>query len=248
MQFETTSAKWKPVRLAMKMYLNLQNAVNSRSLWNKCIVINRHKFQDVRHNTLTCRFHRCILIDKELKVIGAALKNLSFRSMFLVLMLAGIGSFIGNILSQNDPQPLQLNASTISNDGNVSLSTGLINKNSNGLYILDHDTGDLKCWMIARHSGQITGTFRTNVFDDMQFTKAGNSKLLMIVNYAVKPTAGKVQETGNRSGMSTCFVAESISGKIITYRVAYDPKALVSGRNQSGKLEAISKTIFRDKE
>ena len=172
------------------------------------------------------------------------MKNLSFSSLFLVLMLAGVGAFIGNTLSQNDPQPLQLNASTISNDDDVTISTGLVDKNASGLYILDHVNGELQCWLFDQNSGEIVGTFRTNVFEDIRLRDIKNPKFLMAVNYIVP---NETKKATSRTGMSTCFVAETVSGKIATYQVAYDKKTLLSGRNQSGPLKVVSKHMFRDK-
>ena len=162
----------------------------------------------------------------------------SSTSVFLVLVLfvAGAGSYIGSkFASDGTPSPLPLHAMTAaeSNDS-FSVSTGLINSDAGGFYSLNHDTGELRCKMIDLRTNKIIGTFRADVTKDMQFNKTGERKYLMRVSYFVPD---KTKNAINRLGASACFVTETVTGRVIAYRVAYDKLRQVAGNNQSGTLE-----------
>ena len=162
--------------------------------------------------------------------------------MLLVLVFARLGSYLGNLPSRNNPS-LQLHATTaLENEGNVSVLTGIIESNTGGLYIFDHDTGQLQCWMIDRKSGEIVGVFNADVFKDMLFDKVGKTRFLLRVDYILESQHKGVK---TRAGNSTCFVTETISGKIIAYQVAYDKNALTRGRLQEGDLKKVWNRAFR---
>ena len=173
------------------------------------------------------------------------MRSSSNAFLVLVLFVAGAGSYIGGKLeSATTPTPLQLHASTAAKKGNVSVSTGLINSDAGGFYSLDHDTGELQCRMIDSRSGKKIGTFRSNVNEDMQFDKIGERSYLMLVSYLL-PNKSKSLEA--RLGDSTCFIVETISGRVIGYHVSYDKRRQLSGRNQDGKLKIGSSFLLRSK-
>ena len=166
----------------------------------------------------------------------------SLAFMLLVFAFAGLGSYFGSLLSTNNPS-LQLDAATaLENEGNVSVLTGIIETNTGGIYIFDHDTGQLQCWMIDRKSGEIVGIFNADVFKDMLFDKVGKTRFLIEVDYVLESQHKGVK---TRAGDSTCFVTETISGKIIAYQVAYDKNALTGGRLQEGELKKVWNRAFR---
>ena len=162
--------------------------------------------------------------------------------MLLVLAVAGLGSYFGNLLSK-DKQSLQLHAVTdFENKGNVSVLTGTIESSTSGLYIFDHDAGQLQCWMIDRKSGEIVGIFKADVFKDMLFDKVGKTRFRLNVNHALE---SQHKGTQTRTGDSTCFITETISGRIIAYQVEYNKNALTRGRLQEGNLKGVWKRTFR---
>ena len=173
------------------------------------------------------------------------MKSSSTAYLVLVMLFAGAGSYIGSQLeSGTDATPLQLHAGTAAKKGNVSVSTGLINSDAGGFYSLDHDTGELQCRMIESRTGKKIGTFRANVTKDMQFDKIGERSYLMVVSYLLPNKSKSVQ---TRLGESTCFIVETISGRVIGYHVSYDKRSQLSSRNQDGKLKIGSSFLLRSK-
>lgn len=175
------------------------------------------------------------------------MKKDSFAFLALVMLVAGVGSYVGGKASSRPVTPIELHANSAPKANNVSMATGVIDNDFGGLYIgclyiLDHDTGDLNCWSIDPRTGEVNGTFKTNVAADMQTDKAGNPNYLLLTSYFFP---AKERAAFEKFGVSTCFVADTDSGKIIGYKAVFDKKTMFAGRLQNGVMKPVFKSLFR---
>lgn len=172
------------------------------------------------------------------------MKASSIAFLTLVFLFAGAGSYIGNTLDSDATSPLLLHAKSAEKKSNFSIGTGLINSDCGGFYSLDHETGELQCKMIEQRTNKVIGTFRANVTEDMQFDKVGERNYLMKVSYVIDHPK-KHDSYKERLGDSTCFIAETITGRVIAYRVSYDKRLELGKRYQDGKFKGHPSFLLR---
>lgn len=116
----------------------------------------------------------------------------------------------------------------------VSLATGLIDDGVEGLFALDHETGNLFCWIINPRNGSPLGQFTTTVPVDMGLGVGGENDYVL--------TTGQMLFQGGRGGNarpanSVAYVAEGNSGKVVGYTLNWS-QALANRNNaQTGKLQ-----------
>ena len=69
----------------------------------------------------------------------------------LIGLTTGIGVYVGNRLAQDRQfsqlPPIELAAGTAARTKSLSMATGLIDNNVEALFVLDHLTGNLQCWL-----------------------------------------------------------------------------------------------------
>ncbi len=160
---------------------------------------------------------------------------------------SGIGVYVGNQLAQDrmieSLPPLQLNAGTASRSKSVSMATGLINGNVEGLFVLDHISGNLQCWLLSPKTGAIGGIYVANAAADLAGGgKAGEADYVM--------TTGNFFFNGTKSssefpGQSVCYVADSNTGNVIGYGLVYNQQGMKRGVPQKGFLKVVCKGSIR---
>lgn len=176
------------------------------------------------------------------KTIGLSLVLMTGIGLF-----AGVGSFVGSRLGQtassdqgiadtNVTLPTELTAGTAARTGSLSLATGLIDGNVEGLWVLDHLTGNLQCWMLSPRTGQVGAIYRANVAVDLATGKAGDSELMMV-------TGNFFWDGGNLGnevpGQSICYVADAKTGNVVGYGVTYNRQNIKRGNMQGGPLRIV---------
>ena len=113
------------------------------------------------------------------------------------------------------------------------MATGTVSDESEGLFVLDHNSGLLQCSVIYPRSGQFLGRFTTNVAETLG-TGAKGGQYIMVTGQANFPRAS------NRPAAPTVlYVMDSASGNYACYGVPFDQTAVPRNQPQQGLLVLI---------
>jgi len=163
---------------------------------------------------------------------------LTIAGLMLVGLVAGAGAFVGTQFAaqQNTSAlPIELQAATSSNNDSLSMATGLITNEVEGLWLLDHETGKLQCWVLSPRTGAVAAIFATNVANDLDSSK-GKPELVMTTG-SFFFSGGKI---GNLSpAQSICYVANTTSGVVAGYSVNVNRQQISRGQTQAGELRKV---------
>jgi hypothetical protein len=173
------------------------------------------------------------------------------RSLALALLIGtttGVGVYVGNRLAQDrqiqNMPPIELKAGTSARTKSMSMATGLIEPNVEGLYVLDHLTGNLQCWLLNNRTGQVGGIYRASAATDLAVGggKAGKPEYMM--------TTGNFFFQGGLPGndapsQSVCYVGDASTGNVVGYGVVYNKQAVQRGMVQQGFLKVVCKGSAR---
>ena len=131
-----------------------------------------------------------------------------------------------------DSLPL-INATAAVTSEKFSMATGTVSDESEGLFVLDHNSGLLQCSVIYPRSGQFLGRFTTNVAETLG-TGAKGGQYIMVTGQANFPRAS------NRPAAPTVlYVMDSASGNYACYGVPFDQTAVPRNQPQQGLLVLI---------
>ena len=170
-------------------------------------------------------------------------RNVALAGLLLagVGLAAAIGAGIGVRFAQPAQQapqvsPLELMAGTAARTNSLSMATGLVDGNVEGLWILDHMTGTLQCWVLNPRNPNNGAIYQANVAADLGAGKAGDGEYLM--------TTGNFFFDGgnlgnNVPGQSICYVADAKTGNVVGYGVVYNKQIVSRGMNQGGPLRVV---------
>lgn len=159
-----------------------------------------------------------------------------------------LGAVVGSMLAtRNTPaidlEPLKLQAASAARGKSISLATGPIDESVEGLYILDHLTGNLQCWVLSPRTGKISGIYTANVNVGLETDRAGEKDYVM--------STGAFLFTGGAAGQkiparSVVYVAEGNSGNVAAFGLQYDKNIIRRGSGvDNGTLELIGKAPAR---
>jgi hypothetical protein len=154
-------------------------------------------------------------------------------------IMSGVGAFLGNQWAGNESttltKPIDLHAGAAIKNDSLSMATGLITNEVEGLWLLDHETGNLQCWVMNPRTGAVAGVYATNVAKDMELSKGKPEFLMAAGNFFF--TGGNV---GNLSpANSICYVSNTTSGIVAGYSVAINRQALKRGIAENGRLTRV---------
>jgi hypothetical protein len=164
---------------------------------------------------------------------------LAIAAIATIGLTAGASAFLGSRLAISNnpakPTPTQLLASTGARNEKLSMATGLISAEVEGLWLLDHETGNLQCWVLSPRNGSVAGIFGTNTGADLGLAK-GKPELLMSV--------GNFFFTGGRAGNqapanSICYIANTATGAVAGYSLTFNRQVLLRGGAQEGTLSRV---------
>lgn len=171
--------------------------------------------------------------------MSAALKSARWMTGFacgaaavlLVLLGVVLGRMSGDRVAPGAAEILpKLQAVATHGADTFAMATGPVDEESEGLYMLDYLTGDLHCWVLNPRTGKFGGVFKHNVWVDLGTPKTKNTKYVMVTG-----AAGFVRGGGStRPAGSILYVADSVTGVVAAYNLAWDRSASASGRSQSG--------------
>ncbi|HMO15449.1 MAG TPA: hypothetical protein PKD64_19405 [Pirellulaceae bacterium] len=147
----------------------------------------------------------------------------------ITLSLACIGVFslgfcshylVNQSLGPKIDWPSELKADSSTSGKMMSCATGWINENVEGLFVLDHLTGTLFCWVIDPKSGALGASFQTNVTADL--SPDGRVADVDYVMVTGSINFSGTQFTGvNRPARTIVYVGEGNSGRVGAYAVRF---------------------------
>ncbi len=163
---------------------------------------------------------------------------LGIGGLVAVGLVAGFGAFVGTQFSAPQDRAasaIELHAATSSSNDSLSMATGLITQEVEGLWLLDHETGQLQCWVMSPKTGNVAGIFATNVANDLDGSR-GKPELVM--------TTGSFFFSGGSNGNqqpanSICYIANTTSGAVAGYSVSVNRSIMNRGQTQSGELTRV---------
>lgn len=180
------------------------------------------------------------------------------NSTVVVCCLATIAAFVagaaamkfGAASSRNDTDsqflpPTILKADSASAGQAVSLATGRLSDEVEAVYVLDHNTLSLTCFVMdARLRRQPVGTFRADLRQAFPTAAQGNLDLVMVTGLFFGNVAGRTGPL--RLGENLCYVADGTSGMLAVYSVQFNQQGIQNAVEQSGNLNLIWQGLFRD--
>lgn len=122
-------------------------------------------------------------------------------------------------------------AATAASSDTMSVATGQISDNAEGVFFLDHVTGDLRCLVYYPRQRTFGAQFGANI--SAQFGAGGkNAEFMMVTGRS----ASRVSSGNARPGGCLVYVTDATSGMFAAYTVPWDRSAESSGRQQSAPL------------
>jgi len=166
----------------------------------------------------------------------------------LIGITSGVGAYIGNRIAQEQVippiPPLELNAGTAARSKSMSMATGLVDGNVEGLFLLDHVTGVLQCWVLSPRTGSVGGYYTANAASDLATgaNKTGGAEYMMVTGnfFFDGGVAGN-----NVPGQSVCYVGDASTGNVVGYGLIYNKQGIVRGVPQKGALKLVCKGVAR---
>jgi hypothetical protein len=162
---------------------------------------------------------------------------------FAVLGMVLVGYGLGRMNpaqteNQSVQLPIELKADTASRGEKLSFATGIIDTNLEGLFVLDHLTGTLQCWVVNPRSGGVAAIYQANVGTTLSSEKDGKADYVMATG-TIDFTG--LQSIGNNLRPANCvvYVGEGNSGKVVGYSLFFNRSAMLAGRAQGGQLQEV---------
>lgn len=119
----------------------------------------------------------------------------------------------------------------------VSLATGVIHDGVEGIFALDHQTGNLFCWVLDPRSMALVAEYATNVPFQMGLAGTGG-------DFDFVMTTGQLPFQGGAGGnarpiQSVVYVAEGNSGKVGGFSFTWAQPMAVRGVGQQGPMTMV---------
>lgn len=110
-------------------------------------------------------------------------------------------------------------------DQTFAVCTAPIDRNVEGLFILDFETGDLTGGMLAQQTGKFAATYRHNVLEDLgiEVGAVKNQRFMIVPGMA---TVGSPQV---RMGQSVLYVTDAATGATVAYGIPVGGKPGAAG-------------------
>ncbi|MFM1902853.1 MAG: hypothetical protein RLZZ440_753 [Planctomycetota bacterium] len=143
------------------------------------------------------------------------------------LLVAGLAFVAGLLVGQGWPETSRLpiaQAMSSLADQTFAVCTAPIDRNVEGLFILDFETGDLTGGVLAQ-TGKFAATYRHNVLEDLGIeVGAVKNQRFMIV-----PGMASVGSPGTRMGTSVLYVTDAATGATVAYGIPTGGKPGAAG-------------------
>ncbi len=163
------------------------------------------------------------------------LTTITLISLCTAVFFAGRNSQLESLQSNRfDSLPL-VNASASANLGEkFSIATGQVSDDSEGFFVLDHNSGLLQCSVIYPRTGRFLALFSVNVGDALGTSGKGGNYLL-VTGQASFPKAS------NRPAAPTiAYVLDTTTGNYACYGIPFDHGAVTANRPQQREMVLIN--------
>lgn len=180
--------------------------------------------------------------------------KLSFRklcigvaALILVMVASSIGSYVGQKFASDTNHgeiPLVLNADSATTGKAMSMATGLIDRGRalDGLFVLDHLSGLLQCWVVNPRNGEIAGIYSVNVTEHLALGKGGDADYVMTTgNFKIEGKRGNAIPAG-----CICYVGDGNTGKVVGFSLYYDKQVLFNNETQTGEMFVVARGVARE--
>ncbi len=167
--------------------------------------------------------------------------GLATTSLGILMLGAALGIFwqSSDSVEQthvSNVEKLFLDADTATRGKNMSMATGQIYGDVEGLFVLDHLTGSLSCIVLSPRNG-VASLFFTNINRDLGAEKAGQSDFLLSTGYVNGNRGGRAGRSRNAN--CVIYVADGNTGKVAGYTLSFDQTKLDNGQGQEGLLTLV---------
>jgi hypothetical protein len=142
------------------------------------------------------------------------------------------------------PSMTKLMASASATGEGFSMATGAVDDDVEGLFVLDHLTGDLRGLLLNVRTGKFNSFYQYNVVEDLGTAKIKNPKYVMLTGGAAFRDG--IGTPRNRLSRSAVYVAELDSGVVAAYAVPWAPGHQQFGRTTKTSFIALDRAKFRD--
>ncbi len=170
-------------------------------------------------------------------IMGLALGSVAFGLLCLGISIGVIWakSYDNGSRSSIETTPVIFSPDSAARAKNLSMATGLISDDVEGLFVLDHENGDLNCMVLNPNNPKTGALFKSNVFSDMAISKESGADLVIVTGAIV------VRGTkGNKvPARCVCYVGDASSGKVVGYSLLYDRTIANKGGPQNGPLKVV---------
>ena len=170
--------------------------------------------------------------------INAATKCwLTIASLIFVGLVSGVGAYVGTQFSttKGGLSAIELHAATASSNDSLSMATGLITQEVEGLWLLDHESGQLQCWVMSPKTGNVAGIFSSNIANDPDGSKGTPELVMTTGTFFFTGGTARNQQPAN----SICYVANTTSGVVAGYSVSVNRALMNRGQTQGGTLTRV---------
>jgi hypothetical protein len=153
------------------------------------------------------------------------------------LLLASAGVLSGAVaaiaFAPQAPATVPLHALGSDTGTSMSLATGPIDGNMEGVFFLDFVTGDLRCMVLyPRKPDMVGGVFQTNVIKDLGIEGGKKPAYLMVTGAADFVGKG----VSAKPGGSVVYVLDQNTGAFAGYGLTWDATSATALRPQAGAL------------
>lgn len=176
------------------------------------------------------------------------LRHLRTRSAWMLLaglamgLLVGVGMLIGTLAAvRNAPETALtlpetlLHASGSASGKSMAMATGMIDEETEGLFILDFLTGDLQCYVMSPRTFQWSGIFKSNVIADLG-VQQGKDPNYVLVTGQTQFLRGTGQQT---PAMCVAYVMDANSGNFAAYSLVWNKTASRTPQVQTDALRLL---------
>ena len=174
---------------------------------------------------------------------NALLVLLSGLGLFLLSagMLAGVAATLAFHQPQDPLAELPLFASATDTGESMSMATGPIDEEMEGVFLLDFVTGELACAVINSRTAKVGGVFKTNVIKELGIEEAKKPAYLMTTGNAT--FVGRV---GNQQpARCIVYVCDQNTGNFGAYSFTWNRTLAQKGTLQAGPMILLHKDNAR---
>ncbi len=139
--------------------------------------------------------------------------------------------------------PALLRPDSANSGKSVSIASGAVDPDFEGLFLLDHKAGNLYCVLINPRNGAEVGLFQANVFAGLQLANVADTDLVMNTGFIRLSAGGRVNNASFANCI--CYVVDGVSGKAAGYTFQYNRQAVERGVRQAGQLVQIWSGVIR---